>query len=132
MNALYTAARQKFLTGQIDWTAGPWRAHLVTAGYVFSPAHTLFSIAVPPEAYPVASTTVLGGLSAVDGAASSFPVAFPRVSAPPADPYTAVILSSDLDGSLLAYIDEGFGLPYAGIANGVVVNPTIFGGYFRL
>ena len=114
-NQLYSKARERFLTAQINWLTADVRALLIDAGggvgqYPFSSAHEFLSSV--PVAARIAGPIALAGKTAVDGAADANDVTFPGVSGVTSE---AVILyihtGVDATAVLVAYIDVATGLP---------------------
>ncbi len=101
MSALYDAARQGFLQGDIDWLADDLRVILVdTDDYTFSAAHS--ALTDVPSAARVAVSGSLTGKTASGGVADADDVSIPGVVG---DSVEALVLYRHTDGALVAYID---------------------------
>lgn len=114
-NQLYNKARERFLTGQINWSTADVRALLVDVGgggsqYAFNTTHEFLSSV--PVAARIAGPVALAGKTATDGAADANDTTFTSVSGVTCE---AVILyihtGVDATSVLLAYIDVATGLP---------------------
>lgn len=105
-NHVYPAAKQKFLSGQLDWLTDPVVAVLVgTQDYTYSDAHaTLLDL---PLAARIAATGTLTSRTAVNGVADADDATFGSVIGNAAQ---AVILATDtgVDNTsyLIAYLDS--------------------------
>ncbi len=112
-NALYDKAREKYLSGGLDWLTDNVKAVLVEIGggnYNFSAAHEfLNSIA---GADRIATSGALGSKTAFSGVADADDATFLAVTGPQSG---AVVLfvdtGLDTTSSLIAFIDTAIGLP---------------------
>lgn len=71
---LFPSARQKFLTAQLDWTAGDLRAVLLADSY--EPTFTEDNLDDVPSNVRVATSELLTGRTATNGIASCQPIEF--------------------------------------------------------
>lgn len=111
-NALYDAAREAFLGGDLDWDAHDIRAILVDAAdYTVDLANHDFLDDVAAAAR-VATSGSLTGKTKTDGVADADDVPFLAVSGDQAE---AIILyrhtGTESTSELIAYIDSATGLP---------------------
>jgi hypothetical protein len=105
-NYLYPAAKQKFLSGELNWLTDPIVAVLVgTRAYTYSAAHVSM-LDLPVEARIAASGT-LTGRSATLGVVDADDASFGTVIGNPAQ---AVVLATDTGTDatsyLIAYLDQ--------------------------
>ncbi len=120
-NQLYPSARQKFLDGDLDWSAMDFRVLLIdTADYVFSTAHDfLDDVAVAAR---VAVSGSLAGKTSTEGVADANDITFALVSG---DPCEALILyrhtGVDATSELVAYIDTAANLPVTPVGLDIAV-----------
>jgi len=111
MNALYTKAKQRFLTGSMDWLTDQFRVVLVDkTGYIANLTSDEYLISIPVEAR-TATSDVLTGKQAVNGVASADNIVIPSVTGQ----VDAIVIykdtGSDATSPLLAFIDTSMGLP---------------------
>jgi len=111
-DAIYPAAKEKFLSGQLNWLSDPIVCLLVgTANYTFSSAHA--SLADVPTAARIATSGTLTGRTATLGVADAADISFGSVTG---NIVNAVILYANsgtaLSSPLIAYLDTAVsGLP---------------------
>jgi len=111
-DTIYPSAKQKFLSGSLNWLTDPVVCVLVgTSNYTFSAAHA--SLADVPAAARIAVSGTLTGRSATLGVADAADITFGPVTG---GNVNAIILCSnsgtDLTSPLIAYLDQAFsGLP---------------------
>jgi len=131
MNQLYTPAREKFLTGQLDWRVLDVRLILVSATYIFSTNHEFLDSI--PLAARVADGDVLNETT-TDGFAQGDQVLFPGLLG---DEITQIILyantGAESTSPLIAYYDTVTGVPFTPTGIDYYISPDlVFGGFFRL
>ena len=112
MDRLYSAAKEKFLSGELNWLTDPVVAVLVgTQHYTYSDAHATLSD-LPVIARIAVTTGTLTGRTATLGVADAEDTTFGTVLGNVAN---AVILCVDTGveatSGLIAYLDSGVGLP---------------------
>jgi hypothetical protein len=112
---LYDKAREKFLTGALNWTSGTWKVVLIDeADYTVNlSTHATMETATVPAAARVGTPQTLAGQTATNGTADANDVAFPTVtgdqcealliykfgtSETSADSYPVVYMGSDTPG----------------------------------
>lgn len=111
-DAIYPAAKEKFMSGQLNWLSDPIVCLLVgTANYTYSSAHA--SLADIPAAARIATSGTLSGRTAALGVADAADITFGTVSG---NIVNAVVLYSnsgtDSSSPLVAYLDTAVsGLP---------------------
>jgi hypothetical protein len=111
-DAIYPAAKEKFLGGQLNWLTDPIQCVLVgTANYTFSAAHA--SMADVPVAARIATSGTLSGRTATLGVADASDISFGSTVG---NIVNAVILyrnsGTDSSSPLIAYLDTALsGLP---------------------
>lgn len=109
--AKYDLARERFLTGQISWTADTFKALLVDSTYTYSASHQYLSDV--PASARVATSGALTGKTATAGAADANDVTVAAVGG--TDAIAAVIVFRDTGvestSELICYIDEGTNIP---------------------
>jgi len=116
-DAIYPAAKEKMLNGQIDWLNDPIVAVLVSTGttsgsnaYTFSPYHASF--ADVPAGARVAMSGTLTVRTSTYGVADAADTVLLSVFGNVA---SAVLLVSytgtDIQSPLIAYLDEGVNIP---------------------
>ncbi|ATN93996.1 hypothetical protein J4U01_gp033 [Mycobacterium phage Kumao] len=112
MNGLYDKAREKFLTGDIDWIDDNIKAYLIdTDEYSVDLATDEFLDDIPEDAI-VATSSNLTSKTATDGVADAENVVFSTVTGAQSE---AVVLAKDTGvastSPLIAYISNATGLP---------------------
>jgi hypothetical protein len=118
-NALYENGRNYFLTGSINWAAGPIRVGLVSisnqpTAYVFSAGNDVHYASVPTGARVGMSIASLGSLAAASGIADAADAVFSAVSGPTVGAivvFKSTATANASDWPLIAYIDTATGLP---------------------
>lgn len=130
MNALYDYARQLFATGELDWTAAPIAAYVVSDAYAFDRTHQELS-AIPAGALLKKAPLPLAGKSATNGVLSAAPITFgPVIGEGLAK---AVVFVRDDTGALIWYGSKGFGFPFRPNGSEIVVRRDhSFGGFVQL
>ena len=114
-NFIYDKAREKFLTGAINWTSDTIKAVLVdTAAYTPAPTTHEFLSDIP-SGDRIATSAALTGKTAnspAGGVADADNVTWPTVTG---DPSEALVLIKDTGSAatspLICYIDTATGLP---------------------
>ena len=120
-NNIYPLAREAFLSGAIDWTAGTIKAALIDKGtYTYSAAHQYWSSAV---ASVIGTPTALTTRTATLGVADADDVTFTGVSGATVE---ALIIYKDTGSNstspLIAFIDDvSAGLPFTPNGGNVTV-----------
>lgn len=109
-NALYDKGRNRFLTGDIDWTGDTIKAVLCTAGYSANLTTDEFLATI--VAGNRVATAALANMSAAAGVADADDTTFTSVSGSAA---TAIVIYQDTGDEatspLIARIDTATGLP---------------------
>lgn len=133
MNSLYGSAREKFLTGQLNWLDGVFRIVMCdTSYYVDIDTHEFLSSI--PVGNRVNLPQALTNRSAVSGYAKADSVQFPALF----DTRTVKSLviyrvgTTDADSDLVAYLDDAAGLPFQPTGLVYTVNWSAGLGIFRL
>lgn len=111
-NTLYIAAKNAFLTGQMDWTSDTIKVSLVR-GYTLNQGHTMLADITSSGGTIVATSAALSSTTATGGVADADDTTFELVPAGPACD-TLIIFKDTGDPStspLIAYIDSGGNLP---------------------
>ena len=121
-NTLYDAAREAFLTGQINWLEDTIKVMLVrSAGYNAEPATHVNLSDIATAARATAGRT-LTNKTASGGAADGEDITFTAVAG---DSIKAIVLYKDGDSEstspLLAYIDTATGLPITPNGGDIIV-----------
>ena len=124
-NALYDKARERFLTGQLDWLTADIKVILVDAGAggAYTPNFTSHQYLSDVSAGArIATSGSLTSKTATGGAADAADVTFSAVTGVSCE---ALILYKDTGdpntSPLIAYIDSGTGLPITPNGGDVVV-----------
>lgn len=133
-NSLYGKGREKFLTGDIDWTSDTIKALLVdTDNYTVSIDADEF-LADVPAGGRVATSDALAGKTADLGVADADDFVFPSGYTMPAPVSEAIVIykdtGSDATSPLIAYIDTTTGLPIT--PNGADINVAVNAGVNKL
>jgi hypothetical protein len=126
-NALYNKAREKFLTGNLNWLTAPVKVLMVdTATYTFSGTHEFLSSI--SAASRITEPVLLIDKTATDGAADAKDATFAAVAGPTIEAlviYAEVLGAGDLPDDtasvLIAYIDSATGLPITPNGGDVIV-----------
>ena len=121
-NALYDKARERFLTGQLDWLTADIKVILTDTG-AYTPNFTSHQYLADVSAGArVATSGVLTSKTATGGAADAADVTFSAVTGASCE---ALILYKDTGdpntSPLIAYIDSGTGLPISPNGGDIVV-----------
>lgn len=111
-NFIYDKAREKFLTGAINWTSDTIKAVLVdTAAYTPAPTTHEFLSDIP-SGDRIATSSAFTTKTATAGVADADNVTWPTVTG---DPSEALVIIKDTGSAatspLIAYIDTATGLP---------------------
>jgi hypothetical protein len=122
-NRLYDAAAQRFATGNLDWTAGTFKAVLVDTGaYAVNIATHDFLSDIAGGAR-IAISATLTGLTASGGACDADNTLFAAVSGVQSE---AVVIFEDSGvdstSALIAYIDTAPGLPITPNGGDIILN----------
>lgn len=120
-SALYPSAKELFLTGALDLTTDTIKAALIDTDTVsYSAAHTVYNDITSAV---IGTPVTLQNPDATDGVFDADPVTFASVTG---DPVDAVILYRDggdpATDELIAFIDQGAGLPVTPNGNDITVN----------
>ena len=126
MNLLTSTAREQFLTGARDWTAGTYKVRLMPDSYTFDAGDDV----VGDLPAGVAERTFTGR-GATDGLATADDDVITGVAA--AIDYAGMWVFDDGDGQLVAWIDtQSNGTPLAGTTTGLDISVLWSQGVFRL
>ena len=127
-NALYDKARERFLTGQLNWLTDDLKVILIdTATYTFASSHEfLSSVDVGAR---ITNPTTLVNKTAANGAADADNATFAAVSGPTLEALIIYKQVLGVDGVtpddslsvLLAYIDTATGLPITPNGGDIIV-----------
>lgn len=111
-NALFTVAKEKFLSGALSWSGDDIRCCLVR-NYTFSSSHTSVASVTGAGGTVVASSGAFSGKTVTGGVADANDVTFASVAAGSAIPAVVIYRegASDSARDLIAYMDTGTGLP---------------------
>lgn len=126
-NALYDAAREKFLTAQLDWTVVAIKALLVDTGAYTVNLATDLSLANIAAGARIATSGNLTTKTATGGAADADNVTFLAVPVGTggAAAVEAIVLctntGTDATSYLIAYIDTATGLPITPNGGDIIV-----------
>lgn len=121
-DAIYPAAKERFLSGTLNWLTDPVACVLVgTAGYTYSSAHA--TLADVPLAARIAISGTLANRTASMGVADASDVTFGTVFG---SMVNAVVLcsntGSDIHSPLIAYLDTAVaGLPLQPNGNPITI-----------
>lgn len=131
MNQLYVAARQKFLTGQLNWDAVDVKLVLLDANYIFDENHEFLADIATGQ---VASSDITSETS-TDGYAQGQPAFFIGLSH--TEPVTQAALYVDTGDAntsdLIAFYDDIDGFPFTpGGLDYFISQDIVFGGFFRI
>lgn len=132
MNQLYTPARQKFLTGQINWDASDVRIVLLSAAYEFDGDHEFLADIAP--AARIADTDVPTESSSAGFALGGQAQFLSLISAEPVVS-AALYINTGVEATsgLLAFYDVIDGFPFTPTGLDYYLSQDIvFGGFFRL
>lgn len=112
-NALYSLAKQKFLSGAIDWVSNDIRAVLVDlADYTPNLVTDEFLSSIAPAAQVADMTTSMTSKVAPLGVADADDVTYPSVSGDVSEAIAIYqFVTNDADSPLIALIDTATGLP---------------------
>jgi hypothetical protein len=121
-NALYDKARERFLTGQLNWSSNTIKAVLVTSSiYTVNLTSHEFLADIGPSAR-IATSSAFSGKTTTGGAADANDVTFTSVSGAVVN---AIVLYYDtgVEGTspLIAYIDTATGLPITPNGGDIIV-----------
>ena len=121
-NALFDKARERFLTGQLDWITADIKVILTDTG-VYSPNFASHEYLNDVSAGArIATSSVLLSKTASSGAADAADMTFSAVTGPSCE---ALIIYKDTGveatSPLIAYIDTGTGLPITPNGGDIVV-----------
>lgn len=119
---LYDKARERFLSGGLDWDSDTVKAVLVdTAAYTPDPATDEFLSEIP-AVDRIAVSAALTGKTVTAGVADAEDVTFPAVSG---DSVEAIVLFKDTGdpatSPLIAFLDNAVGLPFTPSGADVIV-----------
>lgn len=122
-NELYSFARQRFLSGQINWLSDTFKVLLVdTANYTFV-KNINQHLADIPVAARIATSGALTGTSATNGVALADDVTVNSVTGPSIE---AIVIFHDTGNAntseLICYLDTGIGLPWNPVGGNVVIH----------
>ena len=122
-NTLYDSAREKFLTGQINWLEQTIKILLVySSGYNVEPATHTSLASIPPEARVTPSGITLTNKTATAGAADGADVTFTAVTGGSIKAIVGYVDGdSEADSPLLFYIDTATGLPITPNGGDIIV-----------
>lgn len=111
-NALYTKAKEAFLTGSIDWNTDTIKAVLVSTGYTPVPATDQFLTAIPGGSI-IATSPAFTGASDTGGVADANNLTFAAVGGVTVGTYLVIYkdTGSSATSPLIAIIDTATGLP---------------------
>lgn len=105
-NTIYASAREKYLTGGLNWSSNDMRVILCDSGYTYSAAHNFLDDV--PSGARLATSGALTGKTTTDGVADADDVTFPSVAA--GDTVTSVIVyrhtGTESTSDLVLYMDE--------------------------
>lgn len=111
-NAVYTLAKQAFLSAQINWPTDTIKAALVSAGYTPVIATDQYLSAIPSGAI-IATTAAFTGATDTAGVANANNVTFTAVGGTTVGKYIVIYkdTGSPATSPLIALIDTATGLP---------------------
>ena len=123
-NSLYDIAREKFLTGSMNWSSDAFKVALVhtgTGAYTYSAAHTSLSNIGANTINGTGGAQLLTGKGYTGGAASASNVTF--TSVPTGSTIEAIVIYRDEGATttLVAYIDTATGLPITPNGGDIIV-----------
>lgn len=109
-NSFYPAGREAFASAGVNWVSDTIRVQFVSAGYVYSSAHT--SLADIPAGAREGDPAALASKTATGGVLDAADVTVPAVTG---DVIVAVVIYKwtgvEATSTLLFYLDAGSGLP---------------------
>jgi hypothetical protein len=122
-NNIYGKAREKFLTGQLNWLTVDIKALLIdTADYTVDINGHEFLNSIPAIAR-IAGSNVFTGKTAALGIADADNITFPLVTG---DSIEAMVIyadtGSEATSTLIAYLDTGAGLPLTPNGGDIILN----------
>ena len=111
MNALYTGAKQRFLTGALNWTSSTIRVVLVDKSLYNADVTSDEFISDVPLAARTAISDPLSGKTALAGVANANNIIIPAVTGQVDAMVIYQDTGSEATSPLIAYIDTSVGLP---------------------
>lgn len=132
MNFKYNKARERFLTGQVNWLTDTIKTLVVNGFYNANPAHEYVS-EIPPGAI-IRRSDPLTSKAATDGYARAAAVPYPLFSSQ--QQVRGIVFykdtGDDATSPLLAYVDDGVAFPFMPLGfDYAFAYDTIEGGFFR-
>lgn len=132
---LYPKAREKFLTAQLNWLAGDYRAVLLPDGFEFDPAHEFLSDI--SSGARVATSELIEGRTATDGWAGAGVIYFGVLADPRPVGVLVIYRDTGIEGTsdLVAFLEapELTGVPVTLIGlECFFIQHQLAGGLFRL
>ena len=133
-NVRYSFANERFLTGQLDWTAGTFKIVLIDATKYSVQPDVDQTLADIPVAARIAISGLLAGMTATKGVAKANDVTMATVQG---QEVQALVIFHDTGNEgtseLVAYLDTANGLPYIPQGTTAVIHwDTGPNGIFRL
>ena len=121
-NTLFDKARERFLTGSINWNTDTIKAVLVTSAYSLNASAHEYYADITPAAI-VAGPVTLTSKAATSGAADAADITFTAVTA--GVNVEAIVLYKDTGtpstSPLIAYLGNPTGLPITGNGGDIIV-----------
>ena len=123
-NTLYNIAREKFLTGNMDWSSDTFKValvHVATGAYTFSATHTSLGNIGANTINGSGGAQTLISKTFADGAAGAANATF--TSVPVGSTIEAIVIYRDEGATttLVAYIDTATGLPITPNGGDIIV-----------